>query len=218
MFFSAVQAQEFEPLFNGKDLNGWHTVDNNMWSVENGMITSGTLNEMVKHNTFLVSDETFQNFELKLSFRLVGTEGFVNSGFQVRSVSVENSNEMSGYQIDAGDGWWGKLYDESRRNRVIAEPKDMADIDKAVKRGEWNDYRILCDGRLIRSWINSVPSIEYTETNLQLPQDGHIGIQLHSGGYSVLQVKDIFIKKLPDTPNLPKWSDVDKHSMIKLLN
>jgi hypothetical protein len=188
-----------------------------MWRVEDGMIMSGTLDKMVEHNTFLVSDESYQNFELILSFRLLGTEGFVNSGFQVRSVSVENSNEMSGYQVDAGDGWWGKLYDESRRNAVIAEAMDMAAIDQAIKRGEWNEYRIICEGRRIRSWVNGIPSFDYTEADLQIPQDGQIGIQVHGGGITLLQLKDLSIKKLPDTPGLPKWSEVDRQSMIKLL-
>lgn len=204
-------------MFDGETLEGWHTVDTDMWRVEDGLIMSGTLANMVPHNTFLVSDESYQNFELILSFRLLGTEGFVNSGFQVRSVSVENSNEMSGYQVDAGDGWWGKLYDESRRNIVIAESADMAAIDQAVKRGEWNDYRILCEGRRIRSWINGVPALDYTEEDHQMPQDGHIGIQVHGGGVTLLQVKDLSIKKLPNTPGLPKWSEVDKQSLIKLL-
>ncbi len=204
-------------MFNGETLDGWHTVDGEMWRVEEGMIMSGTLDKMVEHNTFLVSDESYQNFELILSFRLLGTEGFVNSGFQVRSVSVENSNEMSGYQVDAGDGWWGKLYDESRRNEVIAEAMDMAAIDEAVNRGEWNEYRIICEGRRIRSWVNGIPSLDYTEADHQIPQDGHIGIQVHGGGITLLQLKDLSIKKLPDTPGLPKWSEVDRQSMIKLL-
>ncbi len=204
-------------MFDGETLQGWHTADANMWRVEDGMIMSGTLDKMVEHNTFLVSDESFQNFELILSFRLLGTEGFVNSGFQVRSVSVENSNEMSGYQVDAGDGWWGKLYDESRRNEVIAEAMNMAAIDKAVKRGEWNEYRIICEGRRIRSWVNGVPSLDYTEADHRIPQDGHIGIQTHAGGVTLLQVKGLSIKRLPDTPGITKWSEVDRQSMIKLL-
>lgn len=208
--------QDFKPLFDGETLNGWHSVDEGIWRAEDGMIQGGNLKDMIEHNTFLVTDESYQNFELLLSVRLLGNEGFVNSGFQVRSISVENSSDMSGYQVDAGDGWWGKLYDESRRNTVIAASKDMAGIDKVVKRGEWNDYRILCEGRRIRSWINGFPALDYVEQDKSIPQNGYIGIQAHGDGVTLVQVKAVYIKKLPDTSDLPTWSDVDKNSMIQL--
>ena len=65
---------------------------------------------------------------LRHELRLTGTPGtgLINSGVQIRSLRVPGSTEMSGYQVDAGDGWWGKLYDESRRNKVIAESADTA--------------------------------------------------------------------------------------------
>lgn len=214
--FSIANAQEFKPLFNGKSLDGWHSVEDGVWRVEDGMIMGGSLDEMLEHNTFLVSNDSYQNFELVISFRLLGTEGFVNSGFQVRSIDVEGHSDMSGYQIDVGDGWWGKLYDESRRNRVIAESKDKAGIEKAVKRGGWNDYRILCEGRRIRSWINGIPALDYIEKDQTIPQNGHIAIQAHGDGITLIQIKAAHIKKLPDTPHLPMWSDVDLKSMITL--
>jgi hypothetical protein len=40
----------------------------------------------------------------------------INSGIQIRSIRVPKSKEMKGYQVDAGERWWGKLYDESRRS------------------------------------------------------------------------------------------------------
>lgn len=214
--FSIANAQGFKHLFNGKSLDGWHSVDDGIWRVEDGMIMGGSLDEMLEHNTFLVSDESYQNFELVISFRLLGTEGFVNSGIQVRSINVEGHSDMSGYQIDAGDGWWGKLYDESRRNRVISESKDMTGIENAVKRGNWNDYRILCEGRRIRSWINGIPALDYIEMDQTIPLNGHIGIQAHGDGVTLIQVKAVHIKKLPDTPHLPMWADVNLKSMITL--
>lgn len=211
-----VLAQGFTPLFDGKTLKGWHSVEDGIWRVKDGMIMGGSLDEMLEHNTFLVSDESYQNFELVISFRLLGTEGFVNSGIQVRSINVDGHSDMSGYQIDAGDGWWGKLYDESRRNRVISESKDMAEIGNGVKRGDWNDYRILCEGRRIRSWINGIPALDYIEMDQTIPQNGHIGIQAHGDGVTLVQVKAVYIKKLPNMSYLPTWSDVDKNSMIQL--
>ena len=110
------------PLFDGESLAGWETVeaDARWWKAAEGMIVGGSLAEHVPHNTFLSTKERFGNFELSFTIRVRGAEGFINSGIQIRSERVPNSAEMSGYQVDAGPGWWGKLYDESRRNRVIA--------------------------------------------------------------------------------------------------
>ena len=206
--FSSGFTAEPVSLFDGKTLSGWSTEDPNLWRVEDGMITGGSLTEMVQENTFLLTDQSFQNFELTLEVRLLGTEGFVNSGFQIRSVPVDGNGEMSGYQVDAGDGWWGKLYDESRRNMVIAESADMDAIDKAVKRGEWNKYRILAEGKRIRSWINDVPALDYTEADDSIAQDGHFAIQVHSDGKAKVQVKNIYIRELPATAGITTWEQV----------
>ena len=45
-------------------------------------------------------------------------DGKGNSGVQFRSVRVPG-HEMSGYQADIGDGYWGSLYDESSRNKTL---------------------------------------------------------------------------------------------------
>ena len=121
-------------IFDGKSLAGWEG-DAAWWRVEDGEIRGGSLTTKVPKNFFLATEKSYQNFDLRLQLRLTGT-GFVNSGVQIRSVRVPNSTEMSGYQVDYGKGWYGKIYDESRRNKVIAEPKDAAAVLAAVKEGE----------------------------------------------------------------------------------
>lgn len=187
-------------------MSGWHSVDQDFWRVEDGALTGGSLDKMVKENTFLVSEHSYQNFELKFKIRLLGSEGFVNSGFQIRSMPIANSGAVSGYQVDAGDLWWGRLYDESRRDRIIANSADMYSVDTAVRRGDWNEYRIIADGRRIRSWINGVAALDYLEDEVNIPQDGYLAIQAHSGGNIKVQVKDISITELSNIPGLPTWA------------
>jgi hypothetical protein len=103
---------------------------------------------------------------------------------------------MRGYQVDAGDGWWGKLYDESRRNKVIATAADLAAVNAAIRPNDWNDYRILAEGPRIRTWINGVPAIDFTETDASIPLDGLIGIQIHSGGVAAIEVREIILTEL----------------------
>jgi putative membrane-bound dehydrogenase-like protein len=194
-------------LFDGKTLNGWEIRkgEEMWWRVQDGMITGGSLDRKVPKNTFLTHNKRHANFDLRLKVRLTKGDGFINSGVQIRSIRVPGNHEMSGYQVDAGIGWWGKLYDESRRNKVIGEPIDAAAIAATAKDWEWNDYRILCEGPRIRTWINGVPALDYTEKDPAIPLEGLIGVQAHSGGKFLVQFKDITLEELPPTPGAPAW-------------
>ena len=208
---SNTNAQDTKkPLFDGKSLAGWEVLEGErqLWRVEDGVITAGSLTEKVPHNSFIATKRSFHNFDLRLKIRITGTEGFVNSGIQIRSVRVPDSHEMIGYQVDAGKGWWGKLYDESRRRKVIGKSADAEAVNRAVKQNGWNDYRIRAEGTRIRSWINGVAALDFTETESNIPQDGQIGLQIHGNGKTVVQVNDVTIEILQPTPNAPTWEKV----------
>ncbi|MFO1452023.1 MAG: DUF1080 domain-containing protein [Opitutaceae bacterium] len=185
-------------LFDGKSLAGWEG-EAKWFRVEGGAILGGSKTEKIPHNFFLATTRSFRNFDLRLKLRLSGVPGtgMINSGVQIRSVRVPNSTEMRGYQVDAGDGWWGKLYDESRRNKVIGLPVDGAALNAAVRPGDWNEYRILAEEKRIRTWINGTPGLDYAESDPSIPLDGHIGLQIHSGGIAWVEVKDITLEELP---------------------
>ena len=193
-------------LFDGKTLDGWEG-DPAWWRVEAGEIRGGSTTQNVPRNFFLATNKSYQNFELRVKLRLTGT-GFVNSGVQIRSVRVPNNTEMSGYQVDFGPGWYGKLYDESRRNKVIADSTDPKAVQAAIKEGDWNEYRIRAEGRHLRTWINGVPALDYTEADANIATDGRIGLQIHAGGKAVIQAKDIEIEELPATPAEMTWAKV----------
>jgi hypothetical protein len=185
------------PLFDGKTLAGWQGDTAKTWRVQDGCIVGGTLTEKVPQNEFLATTKSFRNFDLKLKFKLVGTEGFVNSGVQFRSVRIEKpANEMSGYQADLGDPtWWGCLYDESRRNKVLAK-SDMTAVNGVLKRQEWNDYRVRAEGARIQIWLNGVQTVDYTEAEAGIAQNGQIALQIHGGGKAEAWFKDIEVQEL----------------------
>ncbi len=201
-------------LFNGKTLDGWvvREGEEKWWRVRDGTLEGGSFDEKVPFNTFITLPKTYQNFELRFKVRLIAGEGegFKNSGIQVRSQRLPNHNEMIGYQVDAGPGWWGKIYDESRRRTVIAEPMDPQGIaEKVYDFDDWNEYRVICDGPHIRSWINGVSALNYVEPDPSIPLEGLIGFQAHSGGKFVVQFKDIDIREFPPLPNTPTWEGVE---------
>ncbi|MEK7952536.1 PVC-type heme-binding CxxCH protein [Luteolibacter soli] len=196
-------------LFDGKTLDGWEVRagEEKWWKVQDGCITGGSLEEPVAHNTFLATTKRYANFELKLKMRLVKGEGFMNSGVQIRSIRVPGNFEMEGYQVDAGPGWWGKLYDESRRDKVIGEPVKPAELK--ANDFDWNEYRIVCEGPRIQSWVNGVAALDYTEADAKIPLEGLIGLQTHGGGKVLVQFKEITIEELPATPGAPTWEKAD---------
>jgi putative heme-binding domain-containing protein len=198
-------------LFDGKTLEGWD-FDSTMWRVEDGVITGGSTTEKIKKNDFISTRKSYQNFELKLKIKVSGDPktGMLNSGIQIRS--VREGSAMSGYQVDCGAGWFGKIYDEHRRNKVIWAPKpeQQAALDKAIDVFGWNEYRIRAEGPRIQTWINGVHCMDYTETDPNIALDGHIAPQVHSGGVCLVQVKEVTIEELPATPGAPTWQTVKK--------
>jgi Domain of Unknown Function (DUF1080) len=186
-------------LTDGRTFQGWVGDTNKTWRIVDGAFVGGSLTQKVRQNEFLRTERSFTNFVLRVKFKLVGTAagGFVNGGVQVRSQPARNpTNEMVGYQCDIGEGWWGKLYDETRRNKVLIKPDDKA-AEQAVKKNDWNEYVIRCEGKRIRTSINGVEMIDYTEPDDTLPQFGLLGLQVHGGGPAEVSYKDITIEELP---------------------
>jgi hypothetical protein len=183
------------PLSDGKSFRGWFGDTNKTWRIEDGAFVGGSLAKTVPNNEFLKTERQFTNFVLRAKFKLVGTDGFVNGGVQIRS-TVLPPHEMKGYQCDMGDGWWGALYDESRRNKVLIKP-DAAAVKRALKPQDWNEYMIRAEGKRIQTWINGEQMIDYTEPDDSIPQHGQTGLQVHGGGKTEAWYKDITIEELP---------------------
>jgi 3-keto-disaccharide hydrolase len=181
------------PLFDGKSFQGWEGDTLKSFRIESGAIVGGTLQGKIPHNEFLCTQKSYTNFELRLQFKVVGA----NAGVQFRSRRIPNHYEVMGYQADLGDPeWWGCLYDESRRNKVLAK-SNMAEVEKILKHHDWNEYRIRCEGRHIQLWINGYQTVDYFESDQTLEQNGIIGLQIHGGQPSEAWYRDIAIEELP---------------------
>jgi hypothetical protein len=185
-------------LFDGKTFAGWDGDTKKTWRIEDGALVGGSLSEKQPRNEFLATSKEYGDFVLTVKFKLLGDakKTFVNSGVQIRSQRIKDSHEMIGYQADLGDGFWGSIYDESRRNKVLAAADQMA-MHKALKSGAWNEYVVRAEGRRIRTWLNGVPGVDYTEPDEKIRQVGRIGLQIHGGGPAEVWFKDIRIEELP---------------------
>ena len=204
------------PLFDGKTLAGWEVPDaeKKWWKVEDGKIIGGSLEENVPLNTFLSTGKSYENFELRFKVRLTEGKGFANSGIQVRS--TRKGSAMSGYQVDAGKGYWGTIWDEHRRNKVIAKPVDESALLPKIDDFGWNDYRIVCEGPLIKTWINGILAIDYVEKDPDIPLNGFIGLQAHKGGKFLVEFKDITIDEFPSKAKTGNLSPAEQQQLFSL--
>jgi len=184
-------------MFDGTTLTGWKTVrkaNQNIWSVKDSVITGGDGVQKISENTYLHTIKTYEDFEFRCLFRLTGNHdlGLINSGIQYRSLIEED--KIIGYQADIGKGYWGDIYDEHRRAKLI--DGNLSTLRHILKEDGWNSYIIRCKGNKHELYINGVKTCEYVEEDQNIPSKGVIGIQLHSGGNAKIEFKNITISPL----------------------
>lgn len=184
-------------LFDGKTFNGLEGDTVKTWRISDGMLIGGSLTEKVPHNEFISTTTDYKNFILQLKFKLSGTEGFINTGVQFHSKRIADPPyEMTGYQADLGDGYWACLYDESRRNKVLAHA-DSSLVKQILRKGDWNDYEVRSENGRIRIKLNGKQTVDYTEPDVNIPQSGRIAFQIHGGGKAEVSYKDVRLTPLP---------------------
>jgi hypothetical protein len=189
----SAQDRKPVPLFDGRTFAGWEG-NLQIFRIEDGAIVGGSMAGTILRNEFLCTNKTFGDFELRLKVKLLGGDR-ANAGVQFRTSRIPNHHEVSGYQADMGTGWWGALYDESRRNKILAGP-DQSRMQAVVKSGDWNDYVIRAEGARIQLWINGVRTVDYVEADPAVARSGVVCPQIHSGPPSEAWYRDITLVDL----------------------
>jgi hypothetical protein len=196
-FASAIEqrpaAGKAVPIFDGQSFAGWEG-NLNVFRIEGGAIVGGSLTDKIPRNEFLCSTAAYSDFELRLQVKLLGGDA-ANAGVQFRTKRIPQDHEVSGYQADMGTGWWGALYDESRRKKVLKGP-DQNVMKNVVRAGDWNDYVIRAEGKHIQLSINGVQTVDYVETAPTVDASGVICPQIHAGPPSEAWYKDITLRDL----------------------
>ena len=215
----AVAAEKgFETIFDGKTLKGWNG-DPKFWSVKDGAITGKTTKENpTKGNTFIIWEGKTGNFDLRLDYKIIGG----NSGIQYRSFKADGPDEwrIGGYQADfeAGDTFSGICYgerfrgilslrgkkttltvgDDGKLKKEVEEFAKDADIAKAIKKEDWNSYRIVARNFSLTHYINGVKTTQVIDRDRKTRRaEGLLALQLHAGPPMNVQFKNIRIKELP---------------------
>ncbi|MDR1493381.1 MAG: DUF1080 domain-containing protein [Planctomycetaceae bacterium] len=188
-------------LFDGKTFENWEfrNEENAKWfRIEDGAIVGGSREKPIPRNEFITTKKEYGDFTLRLEAKVIGKGA--NAGVQLRSQRLpqdgKNPNEVSGYQADMTSkfNYWGSLYDESRRNKFLAEAKEET-VKPIFRENDWNDLEIICKGDTVKILLNGVPTIEYRETDETISRKGIIGLQIHAAGPSEAWYRNIRIEK-----------------------
>lgn len=195
--------EEFVALFDGESLAGWEG-DLALFRVEDGAVVGGSLSDEIQQSEYLCTTQEYGDFELRLQARTSREDA--NGGIQFRSRRTPDSSDVVGYQADLGllggdppRNIWGAIYDQSRRNELLAVP-DQDGLAKVFRPGDWNDYLIRAEGPRIQVWINGYQTVDYTETDPDIELTGIIGLQLHRGPAAEVRYRNLEIKTLEKAP------------------
>ncbi len=189
--FNVAAADDWKPLFNGKNLDGWVQHGGKAAYRIDGNAIVGTTAPNTP-NSFLCTEKDYGDFELEIQFKV---DSRMNSGVQFRSVRSEtplvydfNGKEykvkadvVHGYQyeIDPSDRkWTAGVFDESRRGWLF-NLKENPEAGAAFKKNEWNQLRLLVQGDHIQTWINGVAAADFHD---DLTPNGFIALQVHGVG------------------------------------
>lgn len=180
----------WKSLFDGKSLKGW-TGESGYWQVKDGAIVGvcpGT-----PHHHYLLSTHDYANFELHIDVKLVG----YNSGVCIR-IHPKTYDDVPGYQVDMGDGFWGCLWDEHHRQKKIFDyPTDA--VNRILNKDDWNHYYVRAIGHHIVIYLNGVKTAEGDDPDGY--ESGPLGFQLCHGLPETASFRSIYIKLL--SPALP---------------
>ncbi|MCA8957512.1 MAG: DUF1080 domain-containing protein [Planctomycetes bacterium] len=184
------------PLFNGKDLAGWHAdvpaADGGKQVPASFTVRNGLLVSRGTPAGHLITDASYRDYRLVVEYRWPGKPG--NCGVLVHASTPRMLYKMFPQSIEcqmhhgnAGDFWcigedievpdmerrrgpkakWGVTEGKARRIRNLTDGSEKAP-------GEWNRMVIECRGRSIEVWVNG----DKVNSGARCTADhGHIAIQ-----------------------------------------
>jgi|ERR1041384_7317823 len=184
----AADAAGFRPLFNGKDLTGWHLRNpngHNSWTVEDGVLKN-TVNQG-EHGTDLVTDSKFFNFTVKYEFMVPDRS---NSGFYLRGRHELQilGDYKSGKPTKNGNG---AIYNFKAPDVFASKPGDEWQTAEATIVGD--RITVILNGKKIHDNVECKVATG-SEIDRNITQPGPIFLQ---GDHGTVSFRNILIKELP---------------------
>lgn len=183
----AAVPEGFTPIFNGKDLGGWHVSKTNShgttpdFHVAHGLIV-GTQQPMGEGG-ILLTDRKYRNFEV---FMEVKPDWGCDSGLFLRSSEAGQAYQVTMDYLPGGT--MGGIYGEGLQGVSGKNAVNTSEAwPKAWRREEWNTVRARIEGAVphIQVWINGQLVTDFTDSANHAAggaADGMIAIQVHRNG------------------------------------
>lgn len=192
----SMTSQEWKPLFNGENLEGWEHVGDGDFVLEDGLLkTSGGM------GLLYYKDRKFENAKIRVVYKGADKN---NAGVFIRIPEKPEEAWMpvnKGYEVQIDD----RTDDFHKTGVLYSFTKAKASPGKP---GEWNTMEITLDGKRTMVHVNGVLVTDFTEGDPvpekvesyepdrgPRPESGYIGLQNH-GGEDVIVFKEVSYKEL----------------------
>ena len=189
-----VTTDDWQPLFNHENLDGWSTLPGGEWKVEDGIIVGISPASDARHG-ILISQKEYDDFKLRVVYK--ANEG--NSGLYFRVEKVDKAYNVEGFQAEIDptkDA--GGLYETGGRAWVV-QP-DPEDVTRWYKPNAWNEMVVIAKGKDVVVYVNGEKTAEVTDDPGR--EKGYIGVQLHGNMDMDVRFKDIEIIENPQSMEL----------------
>jgi hypothetical protein len=204
----------FTPIFNGKNLDGWHISEVNhhgntkAWTVKDGVLM-GT-QEPLGNGGILLTNKKYKNFEVSLE---VNPDFGCDGGLFLRSNEKGQAYQVMLDYLEGGSigGIYGEGLKGIGRDTGTGD-KSGREWQKHWKKGEWNHLRARIEGDVphIQVWLNGAQIVDWTDAENHAADgatEGMIAVQVHrdnpqaknrrwiDNGYH--RFRNIAVKELP---------------------
>lgn len=161
----AIARAAFRPLFNGRDLDGWTPVGDANWTVTDGVLAAdkGAM-------SFLVSRDSFRNFDLRVE---IWVSDDANSGIFIRCADRLKITPATSYEINVFD----RRPDPTYGTGAIVDIAPVSPMPKAGSR--WNLIEIRARGDALTIVFNGQKTVDAVRDAAHA--EGPIALQYASG-------------------------------------
>ena len=172
----------FMPIFNGRDLGGWHISETNhhgktrAWRVENGVLVGSQ--QPAGEGGILLSDEKYRDFEVYLE---INPDYGCDGGLFLRSSEAGEAYQVMIDYLDGGSV--GGIYGE-RLGGVTGTAAET--WRQHWRTREWNALRARIEGDVphITVWLNGEKVTDWKDSANHAAggaTEGMIALQVHGG-------------------------------------
>jgi hypothetical protein len=167
-------------LFDGSNLDNFNQVGDANWEIEDGYVgaTSG--------NGFLVSLESYADFELTLEFWVSDA---ANSGVFIRASDPGVITAANSYEVNIFDTRPDPTY---RTGGIVNVSAPASTINTG---GQWNSYQITAEGQALTVVLNGTETVSARDDQLM---DGPFALQYGNGTAddTVVRFRNVQIRPL----------------------